>query len=135
MPMIVVTGPPCGGKSTHVETHAEPGDLVVDLDAIAAALGYGADHIDWSDRDHPAIAAARTARAAVLKALPPGAHATWVIDCDPHPTSLKIWRRSGVKVVDVVPALDEAVARAHRDGRPASTVTEIRSWYRRRGLT
>lgn len=33
----VVCGPPAAGKTTHVETNRQPGDLVVDLDAIRAS--------------------------------------------------------------------------------------------------
>lgn len=35
MVITVVTGPPCSGKSTYVRTHARPGDIIVDFDAIA----------------------------------------------------------------------------------------------------
>lgn len=38
MSLTIVTGPPCGGKSTHIATHATPGDIVIDLDRIALAL-------------------------------------------------------------------------------------------------
>jgi len=34
----LVAGPPCGGKNTYVRQHMAPGDLIVDYDAIMAAL-------------------------------------------------------------------------------------------------
>jgi 5-methylcytosine-specific restriction protein A len=37
----LVCGPPAAGKTTHVRAHAGPGDIVVDLDAIAQERGYG----------------------------------------------------------------------------------------------
>ncbi len=59
--LTVVTGPPCSGKSTYAWEHAQPGDVVIDFDRIAQALGSGSPH------DHPdavrwvAIAARRAA--------------------------------------------------------------------------
>lgn len=43
MRVRVVTGPPCSGKSTYVDEHANRGDLVIDLDRIAYAVGYPAE--------------------------------------------------------------------------------------------
>lgn len=131
MPLIVVTGPPCSGKSTHVADRIQPGDLVVDLDQIAHALGYPLDHIDWADRDHPAVTAARTARTAIVKALPAGSHTTWVIDAEPHPTSRQIWRRQGVQVIDLVPPASVCHDRASAAARPESTHDQIVAWYAR----
>lgn len=37
---FIVYGPPLGGKSTYVRENMEPGDLVVDLDAIRQAVSY-----------------------------------------------------------------------------------------------
>ena len=36
--VTVVTGPPCSGKTTYVNGHAQPGDLIVDWDVLAVAL-------------------------------------------------------------------------------------------------
>ena len=36
--LTIVTGPPCGGKTTHIANHAHPGDIIIDLDRIALAL-------------------------------------------------------------------------------------------------
>ena len=40
----VVTGPPCAGKSTYVRENAKSGDLRVDYDLIAQALGAENSH-------------------------------------------------------------------------------------------
>ncbi|PLS24349.1 HNH endonuclease [Bifidobacterium imperatoris] len=41
-----VIGPPCGGKSTYVDMHRQPGDIVLDFDVLAGALlsGDGVEH-------------------------------------------------------------------------------------------
>ena len=36
--LYVITGPPCGGKTTWVRDRAKPGDIVIDLDRIALSL-------------------------------------------------------------------------------------------------
>lgn len=38
VPVAVVCGPPGSGKSTYVQQHASPGDLVLDADVIAAEM-------------------------------------------------------------------------------------------------
>ncbi|MEU6098938.1 AAA family ATPase [Streptomyces sp. NPDC047079] len=41
--LYVVTGPPAAGKSTWIDAHAKPTDIVIDLDRITRALtGPGA---------------------------------------------------------------------------------------------
>lgn len=45
--LTVVTGPPCSGKSTYAWSRALPGDIVIDFDRIAQAIGSGDPH------DHP----------------------------------------------------------------------------------
>ena len=40
----IVMGPPCGGKSTYVSERAEKGDLIIDYDLIAKALGAPISH-------------------------------------------------------------------------------------------
>ncbi len=42
--LTVVTGPPCSGKTTYVREHAEPGDIVIDFDILAEAIGSPDSH-------------------------------------------------------------------------------------------
>jgi len=35
--VILVTGPPCAGKSTYARDHAQPGDLILDQDQLGPA--------------------------------------------------------------------------------------------------
>lgn len=37
--VVLICGPPCSGKTTLTKQLANPGDVVLDLDAIAQELG------------------------------------------------------------------------------------------------
>lgn len=126
--LTIVTGPPCGGKTTHVREHAEPGDLVLDLDAIAHAMGYPREQIEWGD-DHPAIQSARMARAHVLNALLNHrliANA-WVIDTAPAGAMRAQYQRAGARTITIDPGRDVCLERAAN--RHPSTRDGIVNWY------
>lgn len=44
MPVLVVSGPPCSGKTTYVDQHAAPDDIRIDYDRLAQALGSSQHH-------------------------------------------------------------------------------------------
>jgi len=126
--LTVVTGPPCAGKTTYVAEHRAPDDLVLDLDAIAHSMGYPESQVRWGD-DHPAVAAARMARARVLHALLTRSLrcAAWVIDARPDGAMRAQYRRAGARIVTVDPGREVCLERAA--ARPASTHEAIVSWY------
>lgn len=128
--LTVVTGPPCSGKTTHVQAERQPGDLVVDLDALAAALGYPADHITWDD-PHPAVTAARIARARILDALLAGkvGGPAWVIDTAPTDRALLAYLNAGAQLVELDPGIGVCLERAA--ARPDGTADRVRAWYGR----
>lgn len=62
--LYVVTGPPAGGKTSWVEAHARPTDVVIDLDRITRALaGPGAPQ--WN-QDPVLLKVAHKARYAAM---------------------------------------------------------------------
>ncbi|MFD3352749.1 AAA family ATPase [Streptomyces fradiae] len=126
--VTLVCGPPCSGKTTYVREHAAPGDLVVDWDALAQALG--SPH-PWA---HPApltpfIAEARDAVIARLDRRHDVERA-WIIATAPRETDRARLAPDGAAVVVLATPEDECVRRARRDERPADTIDAIESWWR-----
>lgn len=128
-PLVVVTGPPCAGKSHYVDTHRAEEDLVIDLDRIAHALGYPTEQIDY-ERPHPARDFAMIARASLLKRIPVRGTTTWVIVTSPD---LAHWERRGARIIQLDPGADECHARAVHRAR--STHEQIDRWYTEHGTT
>jgi len=126
MHVVLVTGPPCSGKTTYVAEHKQPGDVVVDYDALAVALGSDVTH-GHHDSLRPFVMAARTA---VLKLIT-NSHTgkAWVISTDPHPYLRKV----ATERVDMDTPLDECRRRAIEAGRPEVSVSLIDQWSGARG--
>lgn len=116
--LTVVTGPPCAGKTTHVAKHKQAGDLVIDYDAIAVALGSPDSH------DHPEHikAAARAARQAAIKqgiGAHHAGHTVWIIDSSPNPGRRRWYHRHNAQIINLTAPRDILHARAREAGRPA----------------
>lgn len=130
----VVTGGPCSGKTTHVAEHRTPESIVVDLDALAHALGYPHHQLEWNDT-HPVHEAAHRARWSIINAVLTGKvrTETWIIDSDPSDTMRAKYRRVRARFHHLEPGRDECLARAERAGRPDSTLEAINLWHDQRG--
>ncbi|MCM2580457.1 AAA family ATPase [Streptomyces meridianus] len=125
--ITLVCGPPCSGKSSYVREHAERGDLVIDWDALAVALGSSHGH-DHPPALRPFIAEARDAVTARLDR----AHnltAAWIIATAPRQSDRERLA-PGADVVLLATPEDECTRRARRDGRPHGTIEAIESWWR-----
>lgn len=126
--VTLVCGPPCSGKTTYVRERAEPGDLVVDWDALAQALGSPHPH------DHPSvlvpfIAEARDAVVARLERRH-NVDRVWIIATAPRAADRARLAPDGARVVLLATAEDECVRRARHDGRPAGTIEAVETWWR-----
>lgn len=125
MAITVVVGPPCAGKSTYVREHALPGDVVVDFDLLARALG--------SPDEHSAPEAVRSAafaarEAAIGDAIGSGATA-WVIHTSPQPEKINAYEDASASFLLLDPGKDECLRRCEADGRPPGTAEAIEAWY------
>ena len=123
--ITVITGPPCSGKTTYVREHAKPGDVIIDFDALAVALGGTASH-DHSDLLRGVTGAAWIA--AIRRAIDLGADA-WIIDARPKADRRGWYDGVGAAYVrlDADPA--ELHHRADEDGRPATCHQRIDDWF------
>lgn len=117
--IAVITGPPCAGKSTHARQHARPGDLIIDFDPIAHALGSPVDH---GHDHHIAETAAAAWSAAIREALRQcqGPRHAWIIDSKPTAWRLGEYARAGARYVHLTGAAEELHRRADEAKRPAS---------------
>ncbi|RKN49882.1 hypothetical protein D7231_35970 [Streptomyces klenkii] len=126
--VTLVCGPPCSGKTTYVQQHAQPGDLVVDWDAIAQALGSPDAH-DHPPALRPFIAEARDAVVARLERRHDVDRA-WIIATAPRAADRARLAPKGAGVVLLAVDEEECVRRARRARRPADTMEAIESWWR-----
>ncbi|MER7076620.1 hypothetical protein [Saccharopolyspora kobensis] len=122
-PVTVIAGPPCAGKTTYARTHARPGELVVDFDLLAAALGSPDSH------DHPEALKpfAVEAREAVLARLRRPSHLgrAWITTTSHNPETLV----AGAEVIRLDVTADTAHARARAADRPAAWHGLIDEWF------
>jgi HK97 family phage prohead protease len=125
MTVTVVVGPPCAGKSTFVQDSAIPGDLIVDYDLIARALGASEHRPQGAIRD-----AAFAARSVVIDQIIGGVDAdSWVIHTNPSPAQVDRYKSVDARFVLIDPGIDVCEERAATDERPEGTVDSIRKWY------
>lgn len=128
----VVTGPPCSGKSTYVREHAAPTATVIDLDAMAEALGYPGSHVDWGEETpHPARVAAMIARASLVKAALTHklVGEVWLTDAVVSAVAQARYAGVDAEIVSLDPGLDVCRERAENDDRSAATIEQIERWY------
>jgi hypothetical protein len=105
--VVLVTGPPCAGKSTYAQDHAAPGDLVLDQDQLGpAAMRKAIEQV-----------AAMTGGTA------------WVIRClaGQHRRE-QLAGQLDAELVHLQPPLAELLARARRRRYPQRHVRAVRWW-------
>lgn len=121
----IVIGPPCSGKTTLVDNSRSPADVVIDLDALAHALGYEADHGASGTVYH----VAQAARTAAIKEALYRSGTTWIIHTAPSDEQLEQYRQRGAVFHVLSPGMDVCLDRARADNRPNGTARAIREWY------
>lgn len=118
--ITLVYGPPGAGKTTYVRERAKPGDLVVDYDAIAEALG--SPDRQHTERIHGAVMAARGAVLTSIRQNRTGADAVWIISTNRR--AVEVFPHH--EAVYLNPGADVARERAH--GRTASAMAAVDGW-------
>lgn len=126
MSINIIIGPPCAGKSTYVRDNAAAGDVTVDFDTLARALGSPGSHAAEGAVKQVAFAA----RAAAIEKITQGVPASsWIIHTRPSAAQLEQYEKAGAIITLVDPGLDECLARASEDKRPDRTAQVIQAWY------
>lgn len=129
-PVVVLWGPPCSGKSSYINARAKPGDVRIDLDALALAIApVGTPHHGYDDWH---VRLAMDARQAIMdnfEVKVPDRVTVWVIDSNADKAKRHRWHRHGARVVKLDVDYGTCVARAREDGRPESTLGLINSWF------
>lgn len=125
--VVLITGPPCAGKTTYARTHARPGDTILDLDQIARALGSTKA---W--QHEPAITrrADEILRRKVTALRGGGAVRAWVIRSVPSGNTRSALAR-WIKATDTVlllPPREVLVARALERPDRLTTINAISTW-------
>ncbi|MHC3392082.1 AAA family ATPase [Streptomyces lavendulocolor] len=126
--LIVVTGPPAGGKSSWIAARAKPTDIVIDLDRIALALaGPGAPQ--WQ-HDETLLKVAHRARFAALDEAITHRDKVdvYLIHTMPSPKARAKYRRLDAQIVTVDPGRDIVMQRVADMRDPAMTAVATR-WY------
>ena len=117
--ITVVTGPPCGGKSTYIRENAKPGDIVIDMDEIARSVVFGdvGSH-DYSEKVRLVARAARNAavKQALLVAQGERYLGVWIIHTDPGVDARSMYRAAGATFVECNPG--KAVCLERLKSRP-----------------
>ncbi|MFT2014599.1 HK97 family phage prohead protease [Streptomyces sp. 796.1] len=126
MAITVVVGPPCAGKSTWIAAQRTAGDVVIDFDQLAQALGSTSPHAAPPAVREVAFAARKSAIGRVLRGVDADA---WLIHTNPWPGQLARYEEAGAAVVVLDPGMETCLARASADGRPEGTEDAIRQWY------
>ena len=112
--IVVVTGPPCGGKSTYIKENAKSGDVIIDMDKIALALTT--DDVPSHSYSQEIRWIAMVARkAAVKEALYQFASrrgpTAWIIHTDPTADERSQYRLRNAQIVEINPGKEVCLER------------------------
>jgi predicted kinase len=129
--LTVITGPPCGGKTTYARQYAKPGDIVIDFDLIAQALGSLATH---GHSDHIAAVASEARHAAIAEAIAQHrkGRRVWIVDTDPGERRRKQYAIAGARTVTCTAPPAELHRRAS-ENRPPAWHNRIDQWLASQG--
>lgn len=128
IPLTIITGPPCAGKTTYLELHAGPNDITIDLDGILTELKPGYRHWTGGSGGELLTRAIRTRNAILGSLSRQDSGRAWFIVSAPHPKERDWWQRKlGGTIVHLHPGVDECKRRAIKRGTPKA-VQGIDRW-------
>lgn len=132
VPLVIVCGPPAGGKSTYVRENAGSDDLVIDLDVIASGLSgqpvHGWDVAKWLG---PAIRHRNNTLGSLSRA--PRCKRAWLILSDAAPDNRQWWadKMQPERIVVLETPAAVCMARVRSDAGRSRDVTfeAIGKWW------
>lgn|SRR5512143_17069 len=127
--LTIVTGPPCAGKTNYVREHRQPGDIVIDFDVLAVALGSSQSH---SHPPHVRRVALVARVAAIEEAVrlhhEADAH-VWIVQTWLPDRLRRHYENRGAQVVVLAGHPDEMHRRADAANRPHGWHKLINDWF------
>lgn len=128
MHVTVLAGPPCAGKTTLARHLAQPGDLILDYDQVAQAMG---SPVRWLHPEPYRTGAEQELQAQLARAYEDDSdHVCWLIRTAPRPATRMALAQAWQALVYVLdPGEPECRRRARLDHRPPGTGQRIGHWY------
>ena len=120
----VIIGAPCAGKSTYVRENAKSGDVIVDYDSLAKALG-AEGHLPDGDIKQAAF---RARKAAIEYCVETKCEA-WIIHTSPTDEQRETYEKAGAEFIEMDTDMDTCLQRAIDDERPPETEQIIRDYF------
>lgn len=120
----VIIGAPCAGKSTYVRENAKRGDVIVDYDSLAKALGADG-HLPDGDIKQAAF---RARKAAIEYCVETKCEA-WIIHTSPTDEQREAYEKAGAEFIEMDTDMDTCLQRAIDDERPPETEQIIRDYF------
>lgn len=134
IPLTIVCGPPCSGKTTHVTSRAGAADVVIDIDAIARSINPAYRHWEGMLQGDLLNKAIRVRNALLGSLSRMSTGRAWFIVSAPTQEERYWWRgKLCGEVVLLHPGVDECKRRAVERGTPGA-VAGIGEWERRSRL-
>lgn len=120
----IISGPPCGGKSTYAAQHRADGDIIIDYGVIAESVGE--QH--WDVVHHGLIQDMR--RAAIDWCIDNASDINaWIIDTAPTKSAQLLYASVGADIIHLDVPRAECERRAIADGRPHQTMDAIEVYF------
>jgi predicted kinase len=133
----IVTGPPCGGKSTYINERAKPGDIIIDMDRIALALTTeGTEPFTFSEKVRAVAMKARAAAIteALYQAQGERYQNVYIIHTDPTPDQRAYYRAMGGRIIECDPGKEVCLERMKSRPKQNHAIAErfIHEYYQHR---
>lgn len=129
-PLFLVCGKPAAGKSTYVNLHKLPGDLIIDLDLIAREMKL--EMHDMKKLERGALIRLRNERLARFLHCKTDHKRCWIVTTAGKPHQREFWQERGAEVIIIESKNEICERRVINENSPAWRKTEkidaIRNW-------